>query len=125
MTSRIFPRGLRGSMITDGEIAAFEVGIKLGALFHQFIGTPVSVKTKLSLEKAMEEAMKNQPYVIEAEVKIDEKMLRNSLKNPFGYVSLEGKMIYTRVRIKFRNTSFTGVLEYSSEIDYPEMKLVE
>lgn len=112
-------------MITDGEIAAFEVGIKLGALFHQFIGTPISVKTKPSLEKAMEEAMKNQPYVIEAEVKIDEEMLRNSLKNPFGYVSLEGKMIYTRVRIKFRNTSFTGVLEYSSEIDYPEMKLVE
>ncbi|HDL14765.1 MAG TPA: hypothetical protein ENH28_01180 [Euryarchaeota archaeon] len=112
-------------MATDGEIAAFEVGIKLGALFHQFTGTPVSIKTKSSLEKAMGEAMKNQPYVIEAEVKIDEEMLRNSLKNPFGYVSLEGKMIYARVRIKFGNASFTGVLEYSPEIDYPEMKLVE
>ncbi len=123
MILRIYLPGLSGSMPTDSEIAAFEAGIKLGALFHQFVGTPVSLKTKVSLEKAMEEAVKNQPYVVDAEVRIDEERLKEASKNPFGYTSLEGKMIYARVKVRFGGATLTGVLEYSLEKDYPEMKL--
>lgn len=35
--------------LSDRERAVFEGGISLGALFHQFVGTPVSEKTKKSL----------------------------------------------------------------------------
>ncbi|MEM0330334.1 MAG: dihydroneopterin aldolase family protein, partial [Archaeoglobaceae archaeon] len=58
-------------------IASFEAGIKLGALFHQFIGAPVSEKNAEILERAMESCLKLQPYVIEAKVSIDRKKLKN------------------------------------------------
>ncbi|MDD1753617.1 MAG: dihydroneopterin aldolase family protein, partial [Methanotrichaceae archaeon] len=35
---------------TNREIAAFEAGIKLGALYHQFVGVPVSAGTAPTLE---------------------------------------------------------------------------
>ena len=44
-------------MPTNREIAAFEAGIKLGALYHQFVGSPVSPKTADSLERAIEESI--------------------------------------------------------------------
>ncbi|MBQ3684350.1 MAG: hypothetical protein II925_02025, partial [Methanomicrobium sp.] len=34
--------------------AVFEAGIKLGALYHQWVGTPISPKTAASVEKAIE-----------------------------------------------------------------------
>ena len=54
---------------TKKEIAAFEAGIKLGALYHQFVGSPVSAKTASSLEKAMQESISLQPYVREVKRK--------------------------------------------------------
>ena len=42
------------SNITTRERAIFEGAISMGALFHQFVGTPVNKDTKESLEKAME-----------------------------------------------------------------------
>ena len=47
---------------TDGEAACFEAGIKFGALYHQFAGTPVSPDSAASLETAMEESIENQPF---------------------------------------------------------------
>ena len=41
------------SNITTRERAIFEGAISMGALFHQFVGTPVNKHTKESLEKAM------------------------------------------------------------------------
>ena len=43
--------------ITPRERTIFEGAITMGALFHQFIGTPVSLDSVTSLEKAMEESM--------------------------------------------------------------------
>jgi hypothetical protein len=37
--------------ISKRERAIFEGAITMGALFHQFIGTPVSIKSVESLEK--------------------------------------------------------------------------
>ena len=49
------------SNITTRERAIFEGAISMGALFHQFVGTPVNKNTKESLEKAMEESLNLQP----------------------------------------------------------------
>ena len=43
--------------ISHRERAIFEGGITMGALFHQFDGTPVNLKSVKSLEEAMEKAM--------------------------------------------------------------------
>jgi hypothetical protein len=47
---------------TDSEAACFEAGIKFGALYHQFAGTPVSPDSAPSLETAIEESIENQPF---------------------------------------------------------------
>ena len=41
-------------MITKRDNALFEAGIKLGALYHQFVGAPVNHDTADSLEQAIE-----------------------------------------------------------------------
>lgn len=107
-------------MSTKKEIAAFEAGIKMGALYHQFVGSPVSLKTAESLEKAIKESISLQPYVKRVEVKIDNKLLK---ENSFGYGELQGKMIYAEIEIEYQGETVTAKLEYDSSIDYPMMKL--
>lgn len=102
---------------------AFECGIKLGALFHQFIGTPVSLNSKKSLEKAMEESIMNQPYVKEVEVSILPDLFKK-IKNPFQYFSLEGKMLRAIVTVQYKNYQCKGQLAYDEKTDYPLMSLI-
>ncbi len=112
-------------MLDEGKIAAFEAGIKLGALFHQFVGMPVSMSTKKSAEHAIEQSVKNQPYVEDVLVRIDEEKLRKACNNPFGYASLSGEMLYARVKIRYGNAIVVAELKYSEDKKYPEMRLVE
>jgi hypothetical protein len=102
-------------MISDREQAVFECGIKLGSIFHQFVGTPVSARSKKSLEKAIEEAVKNQPFVESVRVKIN---LRKR-----GYVSLEGKMLDASVVVRFKSARCKCRLKYIK--DYPLMYIEE
>ncbi len=104
------------------EVAAFEAGIKLGALFHQFIGVPVSHKNAEILEKAMESCVMLQPYVVHAEVKIDREKLSEKLSG-FNYCSLEGDMIYARVEVEVNGFKAVGILEWDDEKKYPLMSL--
>ncbi len=105
------------------EVAAFEVGIKLGALFHQFIGAPVSLKNAEILEKAMESCVMLQPYVVMAEVRINREKLREKLSG-FDYCSLDGEMLQARVEVEVDGERVTGVLEWDEEKRYPLMRLI-
>lgn len=75
-------------MTGKSEEACFEAGIKLGALYHQFVGTPLSEASTKSLERAIEEAAKSQRYVREASVSIE-----GVEHNRFEYDELEGTML--------------------------------
>ncbi|HSD58207.1 MAG TPA: dihydroneopterin aldolase family protein [Methanotrichaceae archaeon] len=103
------------------EIAAFEAGIKLGALYHQFVGAPVSIRTARSLELAMQESISLQPYVTEVKVKINREMLQ---ENVFGYGELQGRMIFAEVEIDYQGEVVRARLEYDAEKDYPLMRLL-
>ncbi len=102
--------------------AAFEAGIKLGALFHQFIGAPVSFENVEILERAMESCMGLQPYVVDAEVKIDRERLKEKISE-FGYASLSGEMIEARVEVEVKGVRASAVLKWDEEKKYPLMKL--
>jgi dihydroneopterin aldolase len=108
-------------MSTNREIAAFEAGIKLGALYHQFVGAPVSPKTADSMENAIQESISLQPYVKSVQVKIDRKMLE---ENAFGYGELQGKMIFAQVEIAYGGEVVWARLEYDLDRDYPLMRLL-
>lgn len=75
-------------MVGKSEEACFEAGIKLGALYHQFVGTPLSEASTKSLERAIEEAAESQRYVREASVSIE-----GVEHNRFEYDELEGTML--------------------------------
>ena len=85
-------------MVNNRDQAVFEAGIKLGALYHQWVGTPISRKSAASVESAIEQAVILQPFVEEITVRLDRKLMT---ENIFGYSELTGLMfevdIVTRV----------------------------
>ncbi|WP_456328825.1 dihydroneopterin aldolase family protein [Archaeoglobus sp.] len=103
------------------EEAAFEAGIKLGALFHQFIGAPVAERNAEILEKAIQSCVLLQPYVVDAEVRIDREKLKNV--SAFGYTSLMPDMLFARVRVRVGKAEVAAVLEWDEELGYPLMRL--
>src|SRR5437016_12752640 len=60
---------------TDRDRAAFEAGIKLGSILHQYVGVPLTRKNAASLERAIEAAARVQPLVEDVKVRIDRKRL--------------------------------------------------
>jgi hypothetical protein len=85
-------------MLPDRDRAIFEAGIKLGALYHQWVGTPISRKSAAGVERAIEQSVILQPFVEEITVRLDRNLMT---ENVFGYSELSGLMfdveIVTRV----------------------------
>ena len=106
--------------ISSRERALFEGAITMGALFHQFVGTPVNSESAETLEKSIKEAMELQPCIEKVEVKIDRKMLEEA-KSEFNYVSLNGDMLDIRVVSMYNNKKAVLRMEYIEELKYPLM----
>jgi hypothetical protein len=108
----------------EKEKAFFEAGIKLGALFHQFIGMPVSIENAELIEKAMASSILLQPYVVSVVVRIDKNKLNQKLSE-FGYASLDAELIYARVKVRVGKEEVTAVLEWDEKKRYPLMRIEE
>ena len=108
------------SNITTRERAIFEGAISMGALFHQFVGTPINKNTKESIEKAMEESMKLQPAIEDVNVKIRFDKLEESMTE-FEYTSLTGDMLDVRIYTKVDNVTAVIRIEFIEELNYPLM----
>ncbi|NYB26994.1 MAG: dihydroneopterin aldolase family protein [Methanobacteriaceae archaeon] len=110
--------------ISHRERAIFEGGITMGALFHQFDGTPVNLKSVKSLEEAMEKAMELQPCVDKVEVTINRDMLQD-IENEYEYTSLNGNMLDVKVVSLFRDSKAVIRMKFMEELDYPLMYVEE
>ena len=108
------------SNITTRERAIFEGAISMGALFHQFVGTPVNKDSKKSLEKAMEESLKLQPAIEDIQVEIRFDKLEESMTE-FDYTSLTGDMLDVRIFTKVEDVKATIRIEFIEELNYPLM----
>ncbi|WP_424354972.1 dihydroneopterin aldolase family protein [Methanobacterium sp. MBAC-LM] len=106
--------------ISSRERALFEGAITMGALFHQFVGTPVNSESAETLEKSIKEAMELQPCIEEVEVKIDRELLEEA-KSEFNYVSLNGDMLDIRVVSKYDDKKAVLRMEYIEDLKYPLM----
>lgn len=106
--------------LTDRERAIFEGGISMGALFHQFVGTPVSVNTISSLEKAIEESILLQPAIVDVDVKLDEDLIKKN-SGTMGYTSLTGDMLLVRLTTKINQKIITTCISYDEKLNYPMM----
>lgn len=108
------------SNITTRERAIFEGAISMGALFHQFVGTPVNKDTKESLEKAMEESLSLQPAIEKVEVEIRFDKLEESMTE-FDYTSLTGDMLDVKIHTKVDDVIAIIRIEFIEELNYPLM----
>ena len=108
------------SNISTRERAIFEGAISMGALFHQFVGTPVNKNTKKSLEGAMEESLKLQPAIEDVEVEIRFDKLEESMTE-FDYTSLSGDMLDVKIFTKVENVTAVIRIEFIEELNYPLM----
>ena len=108
------------SNITTRERAIFEGAISMGALFHQFVGTPVNKDTKESLEKAMEESLNLQPAIEKVEVEIRFDKLEESMTE-FDYTSLTGDMLDVKIHTKVDDVVAIIRIEFIEELNYPLM----
>ena len=100
--------------------AVFEAGIKLGALYHQWVGTPISRRSATSIERAIEQAVILQPFVEEITIRLDRDRMTENL---FGYSELSGLMfdaeIVTRVGFAYCRARL------SPKDGYPLMDITE
>lgn len=108
------------SNITTRERAIFEGAISMGALFHQFVGTPVNKDTKESLEKAMEESLSLQPAIEKVKVEIRFDKLEESMTE-FDYTSLTGDMLDVKIHTKVDDVVAIIRIEFIEELNYPLM----
>jgi hypothetical protein len=106
--------------ISSRERAIFEGAITMGALFHQFIGTPVNSESAEALEKSIKSAMELQPCIDDVSVTINRQMLEDS-KSEFEYISLSGEMLDVKVISKYDNKTAVLRMKYVEELNYPLM----
>jgi hypothetical protein len=107
-------------MTLDRDQAVFEAGIKLGALYHQWVGTPISRESAASVESAIEQAVILQPFVEEITVRLDRYLMT---ENRFGYTELSGLMFDVDIVIR---VGFAYCRAHLAPKDgYPLMQIME
>lgn len=104
---------------TDRDSACFEAGIKFGALYHQFAGTPVSPDSAASLETAMEEAIENQPFCEDVTVEMLTEKLHEEAGH--GYTELSGHLMEVEIVVERDGVEVRTRMEM--EDDYPLMRI--
>lgn len=105
---------------TERERCIFETGIKLATIYHQYVGTPFNLSSVSSLEKAIGESIRVQPYVVSAEVRIDRGVIPEAV-DEYSYLSLTGDMIDAVVTVSIGSVEVTAEMRYDRDLRYPLM----
>ncbi|MCP4763761.1 MAG: dihydroneopterin aldolase [archaeon] len=113
-----FPKNL-----TDRERAAFELGIKLGALFHMSMGIPVSKEESVltSIENAFQKSIECQPYVSNVKVKLIQSKVSGKKEHQFDYSSIYPECLSAKIIIDYKGINIEGKIEWNEELNYPLM----
>ena len=106
--------------VTDRERAIFEGGITLGALYHQFVGTPISSNRRVirALETAISRTMGLQPYKEQVKVQIDRKQLKRKPAGKYLYQALKGKHLQATVTTRYGNARAVMKVRYVPALDF-------
>lgn len=102
------------------ERALFEAGIKMGTIYHQFVGVPVDKDSVSILEESIEKGVLVQPYVESVRVRIDRSYF-GPKKDEYSYCSLTGEMIDVVLSIKIENVIVTAEMRFDKDLNYPLM----
>jgi hypothetical protein len=111
------------SNISLRERASFEIGIKLGALYHILCGVPISSNTNVidSIENGIEAAISCQPYVKSVKINIDREKIKGDKSTEFEYDEITGKVINATVVLEYKSVEITAKVEWVEDLRYPLM----
>ncbi len=98
----------------------FEAGIKLGTIYHQFVGTPLSTTSVESLERAIQDGVRVQPFVKDVKVHISRDALRKK-SDEYDYQTLTGPMMEVALTVMMDGVTVVAEMRYIEELHYPLM----
>lgn len=110
---------------SDRERAAFEAGIKMGSIYHQYVGAPVNESNVEALEAAIAAGVRVQPFVEDVRVRIDRAKLRKKRGAPYKYWSVTGDMLDVWLRVRYNDVVVECEMAYVPELRYPLMRIVK
>ncbi len=119
------PRGYHRAALSDREALLFEAGIKLGGVFHQYLGTPVAPATAKGLARTIAAALALQPYVARATVRIDPSRGGAVGSGRFGYRYLTAEMLQVAVTLVDGPVRVRARLVHRPDLRYPLMTVDE
>ncbi|MCL1811730.1 MAG: dihydroneopterin aldolase family protein [Methanomassiliicoccaceae archaeon] len=102
------------------ERALFEAGIKMGTIYHQFVGVPLDQDSVGALEDAIEKGVLVQPYVESVTVRIDRSIF-GPKRDEYSYHSLSGEMLDVVLVIKIEDVRVKAEMRYDPVLRYPLM----
>ncbi len=114
---------IHAARLSAREALLFEAGVKLGGVFHQYLGIPVSRRTAPALARAIEGAVGLQPFVRRVRVRIAPSRAGPLGRPPFDYGSLTAEMLEVTVELEDRDERLTARLAYRPDLRYPLMRV--
>jgi len=108
---------------TPVEQLCFEAGIKLGGIFHQYLGIPVAPRTAPALAQAIEAAVGLQPFVERVRVRIDVRRGGPVGRGRFAYRYLTPEMLRVKLTVSDGRHRVVATLQYRPDLRYPLMSL--
>jgi len=102
------------------ERALFEAGIKMGTIYHQFVGVPLDQDSVGAMEDAIEKGVLVQPYVESVKVRIDRSIF-GPKQDEYSYQSLSGEMLDVVLVIRIDGVKVKAEMRYDPVLKYPLM----
>ena len=109
--------------LSDRERASFEIGIKLGALYHILCGMPISSNSSVidSIERGIEASISCQPYVKFVKLNINREQIQGDKSSEFEYDEITGKYIEAKVVLEFKSVEIIAKVKWIEKLQYPLM----
>jgi len=118
------PRKTPAARLSRREALLFEAGIKLGGVFHQYLGMPVSPRTATVLARAVEAAVGLQPFVRSVRVRVDPSRGGPVGRGRYAYRYLTAEMLNVTVELVDGPVAVEARLAHRPDLRYPLMSVV-
>ena len=109
------------SGLSKKERACFEVGIKLGSLYHILCGIPISSNIDVinSIERGIEASISCQPFVKKVRIDLDKSKIYGNKSTEFAYDEITGKIINAEVELEYKSIKVLAKIKWVENLDYP------
>jgi hypothetical protein len=109
--------------LSERERACFEVGIKLGALYHILCGLPISSNVDIinSIEKGIEASISCQPYVKNVKIHLNKDKIIGDKKTEFAYDDISGEIINAEIDLEYESVKIKAAIKWIEDLSYPLM----